>query len=303
MRRKLAAAAAFIVLMGLAFYLRPLDFLFAYRSAVLWARGVESRYVDAGPYRIHYLAQGEGQPLVILPGLLAEAADASPLMEALAPRRRVVAVDLLGQGKSARPDIAYSIDEQGDAVIAFLERTRLAPADLLGVSMGGWVALDVAAKRPDLVRNLVLASSGGLRFSTDLTPRSFAPRNVEELEALMALQSPKPARLPRFIARDVVRRFKRNEWVTLRAARSMISWRDAYDGRLGTVKARTLVYWGAEDRLIPSEAGRRLAAGIEGASLVITPGCGHLAVLECKDAFVKALESFLLGTGEPPPAA
>ena len=304
MRRKLLAAALIVALLAAGFYFRPLSFLFFYRDLVLWSRGAESRFVKAGPHRLHYLSQGEGRPLVILPGLMTRGADASPLMAAFAPRRRVIALDLLGQGDSASPDIAYSIRQQGDAVIAFLETTRTGPADLLGVSMGGWVALDVAARRPDLVRNLILASSGGLRFETSLTPRSFAPQDVDELYALMRLQSPNPPeRLPRFIARDAVRQLKRSEWVTLRAARSMISWRDAYDGRLGGVKVRTLVYWGDQDRLIPLDVGRRLAAGIPDARLVVSPGCGHLAVLECKDSFVAAATRFLDDTADKPPDA
>jgi pimeloyl-ACP methyl ester carboxylesterase len=282
-----------LALLAGAFYLRPLTFLFLYRDVVLLARGVESRTVEVGGNRIHSLSQGEGPPLVILPGLLSTAQDASPLLAAFAPRHRTIAVDLLGQGRSSRPDIAYSIRDQSAAVIAFLEQSRLGPVDLLGVSMGGWIALDVAAKRPDLVRRLILASSGGLRFETDLTPESFAPRDADALNGLIARQSARPAPLPDFIARDAVRRLRANEWTTLRAARSMISWHDAYDGRLGTVRAPALVYWGREDRIIPLEAGQRLAAGIPGARLVVSSGCGHLAVLECRDRFVAAVETFL----------
>jgi pimeloyl-ACP methyl ester carboxylesterase len=292
--RKLAIAG--LVLAGLAagFYLRPLGAIFLYRDLVLWSRGVESRFVEAGGQRMHYLRQGSGAPLVILPGLLAAAADASPLMSALAQRRRVVALDLLGQGESATPDIGYSVPEQSAAVIAFLEAEGGGPVDLLGVSMGGWIALDVAAKRPDLVRRLILASSGGLRFETQLTPETFAPQTIGQLAELIALQSAKPpSPMPEFLARDALRRLKRNEWVALRAARSMITWRDAYDGKLSQVKVPTLVYWGAKDRIIPLEAGRRLAAGIPGARLAIARECGHLAVLECKRNFVEAANAFL----------
>ena len=292
-RRKLGIAALVVVLLAAAVYARPLSFLFLYRDVVLWIRGVESRTVEAGGHRIHMLSQGEGEALVILPGLLSTAHDASPLLDAFARRRRAIAVDLLGQGRSSRPDIAYSISDQSNAVIAVLDQARLGPVDLLGVSMGGWIALDVAAKRPDLVRRLILAGSAGLRFETDLTPEFFAPQDVVALNRLVERQSARPARLPAFLARDSVRRLRANEWVTLRAARSMITWREAYDRRLGVVHAPTLVYWGREDRIIPLEAGRRLAAGIAGARLVVGDGCGHLAVLECRDHFVGAVEAFL----------
>ena len=295
MKRKLGMAAALLVLLVVALYFRPLTALFLARDFVMWSRGVESHMVQAGGHRLHYFEQGEGKPLLILPGLLSTAADASPLMNAFAGRRRAIALDLLGQGASARPDIAYSIADQSAAVIAFLDSRDWGPVDLLGVSMGGWIALDVAAKRPDLVRRLILASSGGPRFETELTPESFAPQTVAELNTLIALQSAKQTGPPpAFLARDIVRRMKQDEWVALRAARSMISSRDAYDDdRLASVRTPTLVYWGREDRLIPLAVGRRLAAGIPGARLVVTPGCGHLAVLECKAEFVRAAESFL----------
>ena len=299
-KRKLGIAALILALLAGAVYLRPLSFIFLYREVVLWSRGVESRTVEAGGNRIHALSQGEGRPLVILPGLLSTAADASPLLDAFAAQRRAVAIDLLGYGGSSRPDIGYTIANQSAAVIAFLERARLGPVDLLGVSMGGWIALDVAAKRPDLVRSLILASSGGLRFQTDLRPESFAPQDVDAFNRLIERQSARPSPLPAFIARDAVRRFRESEWVTLRAARSMITWREAYDGRLDRVRVPTLVYWGREDRVIPLEAGQRLAAGIPGARLVVSNGCGHLAVLECREQFVASVTAFI--AAQPPDA-
>ena len=297
MKRWLTIAVLLLALLGAGFWLRPLSAIFLYRDAVLWSRGVESRAAEVEGQRLHYLSQGSGRPIMILPGLLANAADASPLLQAFAPRRRAIALDLLGQGRSSRPDIAYSVSDQSAAVIAFLEQADWGRVDLVGVSMGGWVALDVAARRPDLVHTLILASSGGLRFDTSLTPESFAPQDAAQLNRLIALQSAQaPAPLPDFIARDAVRRLQENEWVTLRAARSMISWRDAYDGRLDRVRVPTLVYWGRQDRIIPVEVGERLAAGIPGARLIVADGCGHLAVLECQDSFTSAVESFLART-------
>jgi pimeloyl-ACP methyl ester carboxylesterase len=294
MKRKLGIAALVLALLAAGFYFRPMTAIFLYRDIVLWNRGVEGRTAEIGDHRLHSLSQGTGRPIVILPGLLSEAADASPLLNGFAARHRAIALDLLGQGDSSRPDISYTIADQSAAVIGFLEQADLGPVDLLGVSMGGWIALDVAAKRPDLVRTLILAGSGGLRFRTNLTPETFAPQDVDQLNRLIAMQSARAmSPMPDFVARDMLRRLKANEWVTLRAARSMISWREAYDGRLATVRVPTLVYWGSEDRIIPVAVGERLAAGITGARLVVTEGCGHLAVLECREAFIAAVEAFL----------
>jgi abhydrolase domain-containing protein 6 len=294
MWRAIAIVAVTLAALAVAFYLRPLSAIHLARDAVLLSRGVESGAVEVGPHRLHYLAQGEGAPLVILPGLLASAVDASPLLNAFAANRRAIALDLLGQGKSSRPEIDYAISDQSAAVIRFLEQTQRGPVDLVGVSMGGWIALDVAAKRPDLVRSLILADSGGLRFETSITPDTFAPQTVGQLNQLIALQFGEPPRpMPDFIARDMLRQLGDRQWMTQRAARSMATWHEAYDGRLESIRTPTLVYWGEEDRVIPIEAGRRLAAGIQDSRLVVAEGCGHLAVLECRDGFVAAVEQFL----------
>ena len=294
MRRIIAITVSVLTVLAVTLYLRPLNAITLARDLILFSRGVESRTVEVGANRLHYLSEGNGAPLVILPGLLASAADASPLLNAFAANRQAIALDLLGQGKSSRPNIGYAISDQSAAVIGFLERTQTDPVDLVGVSMGGWVALDVAAKRPDLVRNLILANSGGLRFDANVTPDTFAPQNVDQLKAFMAMQvSEPPPPMPDFVARDVLRDFGERQWMTQRAARSMASWREAYDGKLETIQPRTLVFWGAEDRVIPVDVGRRLAAGIQHSRLVIASDCGHLAVLECRNDFVASVEHFL----------
>jgi pimeloyl-ACP methyl ester carboxylesterase len=292
--RKIGIALVLAIALAGFFLLRPLTVLGTIRDARLALRGVESATVQAGAHRLHYLAEGKGPALLILPGLLSTAADAAPLMASLAPDRRVFALDLLGQGRSDKPDIDYTIAQHSAAVIAFLEQQGGAPTDILGVSLGGWIALDVAAKRPDLVRRLILASSGGLRFETDLAPESFAPQTPEQLSQLLAIQSAKPpSAIPGFIVDDILRNLKRSERAALRTARSMITWREAYDGRLGTIRVPTLVYWGRLDRVIPLSVGRRLAAGIPNARLAVSDDCGHLAVLECKQGFLHAAQAFL----------
>jgi len=295
-RRRLAWPAALLIALALgavAFWLRPMPFLYAWRDAVLWSRGVESGYVTVDGHRLHYLAQGSGEPVLLLPGLAAQAADASPLMDAFAEHRRVYVLDFLGSGRSDRPAGAdYGVPLHVRHTLGFIEAMRWRKVDVIGVSMGGWVALEAAAQRPDRIRSVVAASSGALDFETDLTPDTFAPESAEALDRAIALQLAKPAKPPRFIARDLVRANARYRPVIRRTMASMLTRRDVLDGRLDRIRQPVLVAWGDRDRVIPLAVGRRLAAGLPDSELVVLAGCGHLAVLECQDTFVAETFSF-----------
>ena len=291
--KALAGLAAVLAAAGLFYYLRPLTVLNAARDVVLWSRGVESGYVTVDGHRLHYLAQGQGPPLVILIGLASEAADASPLMNAFAPHRRVYVLDYLGSGRSDRPPADYGVALHARHAAGFLDAKGLKGADLLGVSLGGWVALTVAADRPDLARRVVAASSGGLDFETTLTRDTFAPRSLAELDRVLALQTVKPVRPPRHVARDLLRRWQAQNPVVRQTMASMLTRRDVLDRRLGEIRQPVLVIWGDQDRVIPAAVGRRLASGLPRAEYAELRGCGHLAVLECKDAFVSRALAFL----------
>ena len=147
-------------------------------------------YVRVGGHRIHYLAGGKGPPLLVVHGVASRADDGAPIYRELMRTHRVYALDLLGYGDSDRPlDSDYSVTTQAEIVRGFMDAVGLREADVMGVSMGGWVALKVAAEHPERVRRLVLVSSGGLQFDTTLTPASFSPTTLDELRATLAMQT------------------------------------------------------------------------------------------------------------------
>ena len=118
---------------------------------------------------------------------------------------RVYAIDLLGCGKTDHPDIAYSIQQQADLIHGFLDAVHVQQADVIGWSMGGWVALRFALEHPKSILRLVAMDSAGLSFPTSLTPEIFEPRTVPRLKRFEALLMPHPPSLPGFLQRHCFR--------------------------------------------------------------------------------------------------
>jgi pimeloyl-ACP methyl ester carboxylesterase len=162
--------------------------------------------------------------------------------------------------------------------------------DLIGFSMGGWIAARMALQRPQRVRRLVLASSVGVRLDPPPPRRLLVPATLQDVRDLVDILTVRPLRFPSFLLRDLLRRARPERgWLVDSALRG----EGLLDDDLGRIRQPTLVLWGREDRLIPPEIGRRLAAGISGARAVEIAGCGHLPYLERRAEFRRAVEGFL----------
>ena len=144
---------------------RPASALAAVITAALRLCGIASRYVQLGPYRIHYFTGGTGEPLVLVHGLGGRALDFALLMPALARNHRVFALDLLGYAGSDRPNVDYSVTLETGILRQFLDSQGLTRFDLAGWSMGGWISLDFASQFPERIRRLVLLDSAGMKFA------------------------------------------------------------------------------------------------------------------------------------------
>lgn len=286
------SVAALVIAASLFVYLRPLTIAFAARDLYLRAIGMRSSFVRVGMHRIHYFdSGGDGPPLVMVHGVASRAADAAPLYRALSRTHRIYALDLLGYGESDRPrDSDYSVRTQAAVVRGFMDAMGIAQADVIGVSMGGWVALTVAAEEPARVRKLVLVSSAGVAFPTTLHTASFSPRTLDELRASIALQTDRW--VPAFVLRDLLRRSRAKAWVVRRSMSSMLTKRDLLDGRLSRVRMPVLLVWGTRDRIVPLSVAAALQREMPHATLVRLEGCGHLAVVECRAAALNAIAGF-----------
>lgn len=297
--RVLLAICLVAVCAATIFYWRPFWMLDNVTRVWLRMEGVRSDYVQLGPYRIHYLASGQGKPVVLVHGLGGRAQDWALLMPSLMNHGyRVYALDLLGFGQSQRPDVDYSIALQTDVLNRFVDSQQLARFDLAGWSMGGWIALKFTLEHPERVRRLVVFDSAGMDFKPAWDPALFHPSTVAQAQEFLAWLTPQASRIPRFIARDMVRETHSRAWVVDRAMKSMLSRAGILNGKLGAIQVPVLMVWGKQDVLVPLFCADEMHREIPQSSLEVFDGCGHLAPVECRDRIEPEMLRFL--EAEPP---
>jgi pimeloyl-ACP methyl ester carboxylesterase len=117
------------------------------------------QYADVNGINLYYETHGSGTPLVLLHGGLGSGEMFGPVLPLLAERHKVIAVDLQGHGRTADIDRPIDVRLMAGDVAALMEHLRLDTADLVGYSLGGGVALQVAAKYPAKIRRLVMVSA------------------------------------------------------------------------------------------------------------------------------------------------
>jgi pimeloyl-ACP methyl ester carboxylesterase len=267
--------------------------------------------IPAGPGALHVARYGlGGTPVVFLHGF----GTSSFLWREVAPAvaldgHTALAVDLLGHGESDRPlDVDLGIAAQAEYLDHALTALRVARAAIVGIDLGGAVALRLAATRPERVERLVLVNSLGFDDATGDDVRAVhagtarflfrvargvlgaAPLVRTLLEGSVASPDHMPPRLlARYLApfagRDGVRHL-------LALARSVRA-QDVHEIDPAAIDAPTLVVWGEADRWLKAGAGERLAAAIRGSRLVGLPDVGRLVPEEAPDELIDLLLPFL----------
>lgn len=285
------------------FYLRPMSIFDSITRLKLLVNGAHSKFANLNGNRIHYYVAGSGEPLVLVHGLASRGDDWSALISQFTRAGyRVYAIDLLGYGQSDRPATStYSIAEQATVVQAFLDSQHLDHASLAGWSMGGWVAMRVAANQPQRIDRLMLYDAAGYRFVPTFDAAIFSPKTPRELNTLYAQLMPHPPRMPDFIARDILRRMQGRGWVVQRSVASMETAVDVMDGKLSALHMPVLIVFGSDDSLIPPAVGRTMHTEIPQSVLELYDGCGHLAPSLCSDRVGPRSIEFL--KAQPPMAA
>jgi pimeloyl-ACP methyl ester carboxylesterase len=302
--RVVAVLVLLAVAAGLLFYRYPLWVADRQLRFHLWRSGVKSEYVEAGGYRLHYFEAlpsngGAGTPLVLVHGLGARGEDWAAMIPRLAAQGfHVYVPDLLGYGRSPRPNVDYSISLEEQTVAQFMQAMHVPRADVGGWSMGGWIAMKLALDHPEMVDRLVIYDSAGIYFPATFGPELFTPNDVAGVKELYGMLSPKPYNVPHFAAEAAVRRLQGNAWVVRRSMRSMTHGRELLDFRLHNISQPMLIVWGGQDELIPPSVGESIHKSVPQSVLDIIAGCGHLAPAECAGPVTEGTVEFL--KSDPP---
>jgi len=247
--------------------------------------------------------QGPGAPVVFSHGLLWSTKMWRFQIAAFRGAHRCIAFDHRGQGKSEVTPSGYDMDTLAEDAAALIGQTGAAPVHFVGLSMGGFVGLRLAARRPELLRSLALlgsASDGELwRKVPGYAVMNFLTRFVGArpfLPAILPLMFARPFRKDAARAelrKGLVRELLANDLVGMRRAVSGVMFRKPVsDAELAKIHVPTLVISGAEDAAIQPKRSMRTASQIRGARFLGIPRAGHSASLEEPDAVNRALRDF-----------
>lgn len=280
--------------------------------------GFEERLVEVRACRVRYFVGGRGSPLVLVHGLAGAAANWCELAPLLARRHRVLALDLPGHAGSSPLPATPNLDAYADRVHLVARTEGMLPATVVGHSMGGLIALRLAARHPRDVSALVLAASAGIESSTrrarfwlGILSRLRPGRWIAPLRGRVARSDvlrwlvfgPIEASDPLSMSPRAVEGFlgaSRLHTGVRAAAAALVA--DDPRRELDRVRAPTLVLWGARDRQLPIGDGFELSRRL-GASFRALADCGHLLIAERPEACRDAIEAFLgeesAGTGRP----
>lgn len=246
---------------------------------------------------------GSGPPIVFSHGLLWSGAMYAPQVAALRDRYRCVSFDFRGQGKSPAADSGYDMDTLSRDAIALIEQLKLAPCHFVGLSMGGFIGMRVAARRPDLLRSLALLETAADAEPFWNRPRYRAMLTFERLFGLRPLARPvMKIMFGRAFLSDPARAAERaalqasllgNDMKGMRPAILGVITRKPIAPELGKIRTPTLVLSGAGDVAVVSARSRQMADAIAGAKFVVVPRAGHTSTLEEPALVTAELEKFL----------
>ncbi|MFQ5773895.1 MAG: acetoin dehydrogenase dihydrolipoyllysine-residue acetyltransferase subunit [Kiloniellaceae bacterium] len=254
----------------------------------------EPETVEAGGVPISYvrMGDGDGAPLVLVHGFGGDLNNWLFNQPALAARHAVYALDLPGHGRSGKDVGTGEVAWFAAILAAALEAVGIARAHLVGHSLGGAIALQLALDRPDRAASLTLIAPAGLgpEINMDYVEGFIRAGRRKEMKAVLALLFADPGLISRDMVEDVLR-YKRLDGVE-RALAAVA--RAAFPGgrqdavlrpRLAALTVPAQVVWGREDRIVPADHAARLPANV---AVHVLESAGHMVHME-KPAEVNAL--------------
>jgi pimeloyl-ACP methyl ester carboxylesterase len=272
------------------------------------------RQIDVVGARVNYVEMGEGPPILFVHGLSGAWQNWLETLPHFARTHRVIALDLPGFGASPMPPWQISIPSYGRFVRDFCERVGIDRCSLVGNSMGGFIATEVAITDPERVDDLSLVSAAGVTWArARREPAAVVARMGRAATPVLLrfhMSGIRRQRLRKgyfqgvFFDPDSIRR--EMLWENVVPALNSPGYYDAlttlwgYDirDRLEEIDVPTLIVWGRNDRVVPVPAAVSYKKRIgENAELVIFDRCGHVPQIERPVRFNRVLERFVAREG------
>jgi pimeloyl-ACP methyl ester carboxylesterase len=281
--------------------------------SVDWGAHLGRVEIDGTPVNYVDIGEGELEPIVFVHGLGGQWQNFLENIPRAAQERRVIALDLPGFGLTPEPDSKITIPGYGRCVDALCEKLSLGRVDIVGNSMGGFVAAEVAIQFPERIDQLILVSAAGIT-SADIARRPIL--TVGRMATIMVSYG--AAR-----HRDVAARPKSRHLALALVARypSLLRPDLAYEGfikgagkrgfddalracleydfrdRLPEIRQPTLIVWGEKDSIIPVKDAQEFERLIPDSRKVVMTDTGHIPMAERPQAFNDLMMDFLVETG------
>jgi len=235
-------------------------------------------YTQNGAVRLWWDEVGSGPPVLLVMGFSYPAEMWHRVWPAMTDDFRVLRFDNRGIGQSDVPKDRWSIAEMADDAIAVLDAAGVQRAHVYGASMGGGIAQEIALRHPERVASLVLACTAARGEPEGKAPRIpwilriIPPRWVIELRSTRSYGADVPKEA---MAADqaILKASRRTSRGLIGQAEATMAYRSK--DRVGQITVPTLVIHGDQDKTVPIERGRELAALIPGARLEVIEGAGH----------------------------
>ena len=281
-----------------------------------WSRHIHDVEVEGRGVRYADLGAGESPPVVFVHGLGGNWQNWLENMPRIARKRRVLALDLPGFGESEMPPWEITISAYARAVDAWLERLGVGHVAVVGNSMGGFIAAELAIRHPERVERLALAAAVGISITNlKRRPTMTLARLAVALGSLVASRSREiiarerlrhvvvapvvrhPSRVRPDLLYEIMQGSGKPAYLAALDALTSYDFRD----RLPEIRCPTLVVWGRQDVLVPVGDAAEFERLIPHSRRVVMEDTGHVPMLERPDAFNHHLSDFL--SERPSPGA
>lgn len=285
---------------------RPADVSFDELKASVPHSGY-SKFAEIDGVKLHYQEKGTGTAVVLIHGYTSSTYSWKDIFEPLAEKFHVIAVDLKGFGFSEKPEGDYTRREQGRLVDGLLAHLKIEEAWLVGNSMGGETALNVALQNPNRVEGLILVDSAGVKFDSrnGFTPWYISMPFVGRAFGSVVLTSDALVRAgleksyydkTKISAEQVA--YYHQPLKTNNGQRAAMLARQQFslypvEDKLGEIDKPTLIIWGAEDEVIPLSAGQKMNSLIKGSEIKVYEKVGHIPQEEVPDKVLSDIVNFI----------
>jgi pimeloyl-ACP methyl ester carboxylesterase len=242
---------------------------------------------------LHLRRGGKGAPLLFLHGVQGLPATIAAL-ELLAQRFEVLAPDHPGFGRSDTPDWLDDVPDLAFFYLDLLDTLDLEGVHVVGASLGGWIAMEMAIRAPARVKSLTLADAAGIRVAGVPRGDMFIANPAELARLLFSSEDAAASWFAHWQGSpEGLALYDKN-----RHAAAKYTWQPRlYDPQLEKwlhrIDLPTQILWGTADRLIPPAHAERLAVLIQGAETAMIPDCGHMAEIERPELFAETVSRFI----------